>query len=478
MEKLDWIPKWKEVDARSWAERVPPGLSRLDRLVFERPDEFARLGPVQVLQLKYSPEACLRPDQMMPAGDWDTWLVMPARGWGKTHACASTVLQWVLTNTVKDAVFALIAPTLPEVDTLQWQAIKAQIPPWVQYVERLSSREVVFPNHNCTIRFFSGHLSEFRGPNLRGAWGDEVLKWQGGEDLYRNVKFALRIRGPRPPVFILSTTPPLEPNWILKVACETGTFVTRGRMRDNYTLDPKSIAGMYREAEGTPRGARELEGEVVLSVEGSLSNPELIDQFRVDSAPDGLDRIVVSVDPTQTAGPYSDQVGIVAVAIKAGHLYVLDSWIRQASAEEWSTRAVEMALLHNASRFVAEVTGVGAVGHSLTATAQIMGHAGRWPVELQSAKESKERRADALSVLIARGRVHIVGRQAMLESEITTWSPGMAKRWSPGGLDALVHAANYLTHGMQRVQSNPQPAAANNALLTGLRSTRRGREAI
>src|SRR5690606_37731141 len=127
--------------------------------------------------------------------------------------------------------------------------------------------------------------------------------------------------------------------------------------------------------------------------------------------------------------------------------------------------------------FVAESTGVGSVGFSLRASMALAGMSGRWPIELADAHGDKARRADALSILSRRGRLHIVGHQAALESELTTWTPNQTgKRWSPGGLDALVHGARYLTQQYRGVDpgagmgTEVMAAKLRDALRVGMRS--------
>ena len=39
-----------------------------------------------------------RPDQLLPAGEWNYWLILSGRGWGKTRTGAEAVRQWVKTN--------------------------------------------------------------------------------------------------------------------------------------------------------------------------------------------------------------------------------------------------------------------------------------------------------------------------------------------------------------------------------------------
>ena len=68
----------------------------------------------------------------------------------------------------------------------------------------------------------------------------------------------------------------------------------------------------------------------------------------------------------------------------------------------------------------------------------------RRPIVESKARGSKADRAQPLSLACRRGRLHMVGRHPDLERELITWYPGC--KWSPNGLDALVHGASVLTN--------------------------------
>lgn len=468
--KLD-LAEWARVDRESWARKVPSGPPLLDRL----PLEFLEtLTPLEALALVSSPEAYLRPDQIIPWSDesWSTALVMPGRGFGKSFMCAGAMVEQILTAD-RPSDFALIAPTLPEVETLQWKPIKALLPEWVRYVERPSIDQVVFPDHGpSTLYFHSGHLSELRGPNYRGAWGDEVLKWRGGVKLYDNLELATRVPGRYPPRILLSTTPPEEITWLLELACRVTTLLIRGEMADNPALDRSTVRRVYAQKRGTPSGERELRGNVTLSVEGAKFKAEHLDRDRVTTAPT-FERAITYVDPTDTGGRYADEAGVVTVGIADGHLYVSESWCEVGETEVWANETIDQALRHPEVQWLgAETKGIGSAKNTLTLTMQVRGYQGQWPIHESEPTESKSDRADPLSVMSARGMLHLVGHHAKLESQLTTWHPALAKRWSPAGLDALVHAAHFLTEGYLNVkQTTPTPRVVRQTILEKIRAT-------
>ncbi len=441
------LTEWREHEKRIDAAQPAEGLPLLDRLT---PECVDALTPAECLALKYEPRAYLRPPQAVDDADaeWLAWVFMSGRGFGKSFAAAAWIMGRVLERDAGD--YALVAPTDDDVWDLQVRTIAALCPPWVRMVERKARGQVVFPDHGVTLLVHSAVNVEYRGPNLRGAWCEEPVKWVRGDALWRNLRLAIRVRGATPPRAVFTTTPPKELTWLLDLCAEASTRVVRGEMRDNPTLDERVVDAAYASMDGTVEGERELKGRVVVGVDGALFDAAWLERDRVDEAPP-LDMVVVSVDPAQSARKDADPVGIVAVGIARGHLYVLESDSTQMAPPVWSSRAITWADDHEAGRFVVEPTGAGEYPRAtLDAQMRIEG-ASRLPIVESKAKGSKADRAGPLAVASKAGRLHLVGRRhAALEKDLTTWHPGAG--WSPGGLDALVHGASVLTNNWKAVE--------------------------
>ena len=450
------LVEWRKQEAVIAAYQTPDGRPLVERL----PSEWlASLTDLEALSLKYDPRAYLRPRQQAPdaGGDWIVWLMVPGRGWGKSHAAAAYFVGEVMRNPPDaPATFALLGPTEPEAWAGQWSMVEALTPPWVRFETRVSKKEIVFPDYGVRVMIRSAEDTEFRGPNLRLVWGEELVKWHDGARLWRNVRRSLRVRGDTPPRAVLTTTPPEELDWIIDLAADPATYVTRGRMRDNTALDPRAVEAEYRASAGTSEGERELDGACVFGVDGALFflerrevvyegerfvNPGL-DATRLPGAPK-CDEVVVAVDPSQSGKGDADPVGIVACGRFGGHLCALESLVGRMAPEVWASKAIGMADRWRAGRFIVEPTGSGSYPRStLAAQMQIM-RSTRRPVIESPARGSKADRAQPLALAAARERFHIVGKQKSLEHDMCRWYPGA--KWSPNGLDALVHGCAALT---------------------------------
>jgi phage terminase large subunit-like protein len=432
------LPTWQAHDARIKAAQVPDGPPLLDRL----PRSFVEaLTPAEALALKYEPRAYLRARQLPPPDlDWLTWALLTGRSWGKSFAAAAWIVEQL--RTPGDAM--LIAPTIDQCWTLQWDVLKAILPPWLRYVERVARGQIIFPDTGARLLLWSAQNTQLRGFNLKAAWAEELQAWPGGRETWSNLTRALRVKGTTPARAVATFTPPRELSWVLDLCAQPTTRVTRGTARDNTANDPRNVDAWYAELEGTIEGARELDGEVVLGVDGALFELDALERDRVAEAPAHFDRVCIAVDPAQSGSRDADTVGIVALGIRGGHLYVLASSSERMAPALWAERAITWADRYTAGVFCVEPTGSGGYPRATIEAATRIAGVFQRPIVDSHARGSKADRAMPLSAASAAGRLHLVGRHPALERELTTWFPGA--NFSPGALDALVHGASLLTH--------------------------------
>ncbi|MGE4301783.1 MAG: phage terminase large subunit [Victivallaceae bacterium] len=183
---------------------------------------------------------------------------------------------------------------------------------------------------------------------------------------------------------------------------------------------------------------RFLDGQFQLENEGALWDAGLIDQFRVDSAPSGLERIVVGVDPAVTAGAASDITGIVVCGRAVdGHYYVLADRSRKATPLGWAT-----AVCAAFDEFAADsVVGECNNGGDLIEMALRSVNADL-PFRKVTATRGKFLRAEPVAAIYERGLAHHVGLFGELEDEMCGYVPGAED--SPDRMDALVWAFHAL----------------------------------
>ena len=143
-----------------------------------------------------------------------------------------------------------------------------------------------------------------------------------------------------------------------------------------------------------------------------------------------LRRIAIGVDPGHEAGI------VVAALGDASDAYVLEDLSISGSPATWAGQAI--AGYHKYKANVVERNHGGAMAAQTLATQDAT-----VAVREVWASQGKYARAEPVSALYEKGRVHHVGMFAALEDELCNWVPGEGLP-SPNRLDALVWALTEL----------------------------------
>ena len=361
-----------------------------------------------------------RNDQLPPAGDWTTWLLLGGRGAGKTRAGA----EWVHTiAAAADGPIALVAETLADAREVMVEGVSGLLsihrpsdrPRWSS-----SRRRLEWPNGAIALTFSSEDPESLRGPQFAAAWCDELAKWRHPQATWDMLQFGLRL-GPRPRQVVTTTPRPLP---LLKaIMASPMTIQSRATTKMNEdNLAPSFFSAIVGRYAGTRLGRQELEAELIEERPDALWQRPALEAARVDKAPD-LVRIVA-------AGLAADGLGYVLEDATASRL----------SPAAWAARAV--ALYHRlaADRIVAEVNQGGEMVAAVIRQADPS-----VPVTMVRASRGKWLRAEPVAALYERGRVRHVGTLAELEDELCDFGlGGLSTGRSPDRLDALVWALTSL----------------------------------
>lgn len=399
-----------------------------------------------------------RDEQLTPAGDWQTWLLLAGRGFGKTRTGA----EWVREQVERGRVgrIALVAETAADARDVLVEGpsgILAISPPWNKPAYEPSKRRLTWPNGAVATLFNAVEPDQLRGPQFDAAWADEVAKWRYVQETWDQLQFGLRLepKGGGRPRQVVTTTPRPIP-LVRALIADPLTVVTRGRTLDNArNLAPAFLKAITDRYGGTRLGRQELDAEILDDVPGALWTRAMIDAAREPRPIPDMARIVVAVDPSGTSGSdEGDDIGIV-VAGKGvdGRGYVLADCTCKLSPAGWGRRSVEAYHRHNADRIVAERNFGGAMVESVIRTADPS-----VPVKLVTASRGKAVRAEPIAALYEQGRVsHLAAGLEALEDQMCQMGPdGFLGEGSPDRLDACVWALSDL---MVERQSTPAGSA-------------------
>lgn len=407
---------------------------------------LSSLSPEALANLNYDWSFWGRPDQFEPAGDWDNWLILSGRGWGKSRTGSETIRSWVCGDTPMSGGrykrIALVAETAADARDVMVEGDSGLLrchPKDFRPVYEKTNRKLTWPNGAVAYLYNATEPDQLRGPQHDAGWVDELAKFRYLQETWDQLAFGMRL-GMHPKTIITTTPQPKE--LIKKLVKDPRTVVTRGSTFDNASNLAASTLRTLQERYGSTRlGRQELDGEILGDIPGALWRREDIDNARLYEAPKDLERVFVAVDPAASNEERSDENGIVVVGLARdtdgfARGYVLEDASLKGSPEEWARMAVRMYRKWQADKIIAEKNNGGEmVASVLKAVDRTV------PVKLVHATRGKVVRAEPISALYEQGRVHHVGRFDKLEDQMCVFSIDMIRNSSEGSpdrVDALV----------------------------------------
>lgn len=383
-----------------------------------------------------------RPDQVAPEGDWDIWLVLSGRGWGKTRTGAEWIKEGVESGESRRIAFVGETAADGRDVMVEGDSGILSIYPDNHSNKPLyepSKRRLTWPNGAVATIYNATEPDQLRGPQHDTAWCDELAKWQYARETWDQLQFGLRL-GSHPRQLVTTTPRPIELVKAILAGEEGKVHVTRGRTMDNKSnLARTFVERIEKRYGGTRLGRQELNGEVLGDMPGALWSLRDIDAYRVSEMPE-LGRILIAVDPAVTNTEDSDEHGIIAAGIKGDEGFVLEDASIKGSPLTWARRAVTLHDKYGADGIVVEVNqGGDMVAQTLRSVRDSLNI-----IEVRASR-GKHVRAEPIAALYEQGRVHHVGSFAELETQMTmTTNAGYEGENSPDRLDALVWAMTEL----------------------------------
>lgn len=422
-----------------------------------------------------------RPKQLAPPGDWDVWLAICGRGFGKTRLGAEYI-GFEAASRPKTRWFAG-APTRRDCKNIQFEGKSGLVNVIPERLALGGSWRKAYNRSELTVTLANGaqifgHSAEkpdsWRGPEYHGGWPDEIASWgavtAGGkqsegarlQEAWDNIIFGLRL-GSKPRLLVTGTPRPIP--FLRKLIKEPNVKTVFGSTFENErNLAPSAIAAFKRVYEGTRKGQQELFGVILDDAEGALWSHALIEAERIDGElirragawavrwedDAGVDRVVdlvrvvVAVDPATTAGQDSDETGVVVVGLgDDGRYYVLADHSGKYSPNEWAREVLTAHSRYGADAIVAE-TNQG--GDLVEANIRNLAPSDAVRIVKVHAKRGKYLRAEPAAALYEQGKVSHLGYFPKLESQMVQFD-GSAGGASPDRLDGLVYGLGELAFG-------------------------------
>lgn len=399
--------------------------------------------------LQFLWEFWARPNQLIPPGNWTTWLPMAGRGWGKTRVGAETTRQWVK----RYKYVNLIGATSDDVRQIMIEGESGilNICPKDERPRYIANqRKLAWPNGAVSLLFSADEPERLRGKQSMKLWADELAAWRYPQ-AWDQAAFGLRL-GDNPQA-IVTTTP--RPTKIMQdLVSDPNTLVTHGSTYENAAnLAESFLHKVVRKYEGTRLGRQELNAELLADVPGALWTREMFEKpgFRLRKKfLRDLVRIVVAVDPSGTKGEQDDSkdggddIGIVVAGLgNDGRGYVLADHTCNLSPADWGAEAVAAYKRYRADTIIGEGNFGGAMIEHVIHTAD-----NTVPYKMVTASRGKIVRAEPVAALYEQGRISHVGLLPQLEDQLCGFTAnGYVLGGSPDRGDAMVWAITELMLG-------------------------------
>jgi len=379
--------------------------------------------------------------------DWNLWLMLAGRGYGKTRAGA----QWVhhIARMHGDAArIALVGANQHDARSVMIEGVSGILATAAETLPvewRAASGTLRWAN-GAEAQIFSAETPDaLRGPEHGFAWCDEVAKWARGDDVWANLMMGLR--GAEQCQVLATTTP--RPTPLIKRLVAEADRVTRGSTAENDALPASFMRRIERYYGGTRLGRQELDGELIEEIEGAVWTRAVLEERR-GVRPDTFRRVVIGVDPP--ASSTGNACGIVVAGLGADGVATVieDASVERAAPEMWAAAVAAAARRWGADRVVAEANNGGAMVASVLRAAD----AGL-PVTLLHAAQGKVTRAEPVRLLYDRKLVRHAGCFPRLEDEMCGMTAGggyAGPGRSPDRADALVWAISELMLGPRRAE--------------------------
>lgn len=386
-----------------------------------------------------------RASQRPPEGDWDTWLLLAGRGFGKTRTGA----EWSRRMARDYERGALVGPTAADTRDILVEGesgILATAPASFRPVYEPSKRKVTYPNGAIQMLYSADEPDRLRGPQHHYFWADELAAWRRLQYAWDMLLMGMRL-GDHPRGVVTTTPRPL--GLIKEMVKSERVYTTRGTTFDNlHNLAPTFRRAVLERYEGTTLGRQELYADVLDDLPGALVSRETIESSRVTEAPNEFDLVVVGLDPAGTGT--GDNAGIVAAGRSNGEDYILADVSAKLSAKQTADRAWALFDELKADLLVYEDNfGKQWLEDVLRRTWVDRGGDSSPPMRRVTAQHGKMLRAQPVAMRYEQGKVHHIGVHEALEEELCTWLPEESPH-SPDRIDAMVHA---VTHLMKRDRS-------------------------
>jgi phage terminase large subunit-like protein len=456
----------------------------------ERQKKLAELSDREVDEFFHDWRVWARDNQLAPDWDWDTWLMLAGRGFGKTRSAVEFIIDKVESSNYPLRI-AIVGQGADDVRNVMVEGQSGFIessPPWNKptFYPSKGGGQLHWRNGCVAFIYSIADTEALRGPQFHYGWCDEPMAAPRvqRERAIDNLEFCLRLG--EHPQLLITTTPKPDP-WLRDYERkskdpEEKIAITRGTTHDNArNLAPNYLRKIERKYGGTRKGRQEIEGKILGDEENALWTEDLLEACRLkDEHP--LDvrerciKVVVGVDPNTKSS--SDQpaakkqkiahaAGIVVVGSLPGRKrVVLADRSIGGGPEKWGKAVVAAAEEFDADEVYCESNQGGEMVRIVVRGAMDELDFSV-PVFLKHNQRSKAGRAEPVAQRYEQGDIQHVGDPKALE-DLEMQMVYLHEGEDPTGED--FDRVDALVMGMTRLGLKKKAASAKNGRGAGIRT--------
>ena len=208
-----------------------------------------------------------RKNQQFPVGNWDTWVIITGRGWGKSR----TSMEWVRHSieSCANSHIGVVGVNARDARFLAETLLKI-CPPSNRPVYSPVRRSLTWDNGSVVYLYSAERPDDLRGPSHDGIVLHELCSYQHDNESSKmrtcidSARFALR-KGSNPRMVIATTPKPVQPFLEIIKSRSSRMYITRGTSMENLdNMDESTMRDLLERYNSTKLWLQEIYGEVIL----------------------------------------------------------------------------------------------------------------------------------------------------------------------------------------------------------------------
>lgn len=282
--------------------------------------------------------------------NWQTWILLAGRGFGKTRVGAELVRESVEEGRANR--IAIISPTASDARDVVVEGESGLInitPPWNKPLYESTKRRVTWENGATASLFSAEEPERLRGPQFDFAWVDEIAGYDVNTQqmTWDMLQFCLRLG--IDPRCVVTTTPKPTPLIILLVKLSkhpiNKMIVTTGSTYENKSNLAQPFMRQITQYEGTNLGRQEIHAELIDIEESGILKRSWFKMWKKSRAMPHIEYVIQSYDTAFTEKTENDPTGCLVLGIfrpdpDSPHCaMLLDAWTDHLKYPELRKRA-------------------------------------------------------------------------------------------------------------------------------------------